>query len=519
MATDWAADVKKYAAKADDAAIAGIVKYCGIALRNRDSALVSFSDKAETDRVRTNFLKKKLGLTQADSVLDAAIAKVGAQMKADRTKNRVTVYYLLASEFNQLGQFVKAAPTAKKAAVGKAAVKTMTAKTVAAKSKAAVGTAPVKTTAAKTVVAKPTVAKLTSAKFSTAKPSTTPKAKTAAKAVGAATLAAKTTAAAKPVKATPIKAKTAPAPAKLAAKPAAAKTVAVAPSKAAAPAPAQKVPPKTKVSSPAKATTAKAAAPANNATQGMLDKAASTASDAGKAPPKAAPVAAAATLAAAGLADETSTVMAGGTKPAAHTAAATGSTTPTSTTAAANPVDDGSEMGWLWWVIGLAVLAFLAWFLFARGPDASDTNATEAAASAAASDVGTDLAAAPAEGKVTIPAGAGVTSEMRNGKPVVKVYFDTAKTDLSPDFAKTAGGLKSWLDTHSGSSVAISGFSDPSGNAKANADLSKVRAQTVQAGLVAAGIPSAAAMLVKPEVTADASVSAEAARRVEVVVN
>ena len=103
MATDWAADVKKYDAKADSATIAGIVRYCGIALRNRDSALVSFSDKAETDRVRTNFLKKKLALTQADSVLDAAIAKVGEAMKADRTKNRVTVYYLLASEFKQLG--------------------------------------------------------------------------------------------------------------------------------------------------------------------------------------------------------------------------------------------------------------------------------------------------------------------------------------------------------------------------------------------------------------------------------
>src|SRR5580765_1233673 len=98
MATDWAADVKKYDAKADDAVVGGIVKYCGIALRNRDSSLVSFSDKAETDRVRNNYLKKKLGLTQSDAVLDAAIAKVGERMKADRTKNRVTVYYLLAAE-------------------------------------------------------------------------------------------------------------------------------------------------------------------------------------------------------------------------------------------------------------------------------------------------------------------------------------------------------------------------------------------------------------------------------------
>ena len=105
MAEDWAADVKKYAPHAYDAAISGIIKHCGIALQSRDAALVAMSDKDETDRVRENFLKKKLGLTDADSVLDAAIAKVGETMKADRTKNRVTVYYLLADHFDKLGMF------------------------------------------------------------------------------------------------------------------------------------------------------------------------------------------------------------------------------------------------------------------------------------------------------------------------------------------------------------------------------------------------------------------------------
>jgi hypothetical protein len=32
MAEDWAADVKNYVPSADDKAIAGIVRYCGIAL-------------------------------------------------------------------------------------------------------------------------------------------------------------------------------------------------------------------------------------------------------------------------------------------------------------------------------------------------------------------------------------------------------------------------------------------------------------------------------------------------------
>ena len=102
---DWAADVKIYAPGASDEAIAGIVRHCGIALRNRDSSLVSFSDKAETDRVREGFLKKKLALTDDDATLDAAIAEVGEKLKGDRTKNRVTVYYLLAEKFGKLGEF------------------------------------------------------------------------------------------------------------------------------------------------------------------------------------------------------------------------------------------------------------------------------------------------------------------------------------------------------------------------------------------------------------------------------
>lgn len=147
MATDWAADVKKYAPGADDGVIAGIVRYCGIALKNPDSSLVSFTDPRELERVRNNFLRKKLGLTQADKALDAAIAKVGEKMKADRTRNRVTVYYLLAAHFKKLAVFAPKAKTpAKKAAAGTAAAKAPVKKAVAPAKKA---TTPAKKAAAK----------------------------------------------------------------------------------------------------------------------------------------------------------------------------------------------------------------------------------------------------------------------------------------------------------------------------------------------------------------------------------
>lgn len=104
-AKDWASDVKNYIPIPDEKAIAGIVKYCGIALQKQDSSLVAFSDPAEVARVRENFLKKKLGLTASDAELDAAIAQVRDRMKEDRTRNRVTVYYLLAQHFGKLSDF------------------------------------------------------------------------------------------------------------------------------------------------------------------------------------------------------------------------------------------------------------------------------------------------------------------------------------------------------------------------------------------------------------------------------
>ncbi len=103
--TDWAEDVKQYAADADDKAIAGIVRHCGIALQSRDASLVSFTDKSELERVRESFLRRKLGLSLTDDELDGVIAEIGETMKDNRSKNRVTVYYLLADRFGKLSDF------------------------------------------------------------------------------------------------------------------------------------------------------------------------------------------------------------------------------------------------------------------------------------------------------------------------------------------------------------------------------------------------------------------------------
>jgi Protein of unknown function (DUF2853) len=105
MAHDWVAGVKKYVPNADDSAINGIVRHCGIALQSRDSSFVACTDKSERDRVRDSFLKKKLALGDSDAELDKAVAAVCERMKADRDKSRVAFYYLLAERYDKLALF------------------------------------------------------------------------------------------------------------------------------------------------------------------------------------------------------------------------------------------------------------------------------------------------------------------------------------------------------------------------------------------------------------------------------
>lgn len=102
-AADYIDDVRKYAPEASEETVGKIVKHLGIALAKRDSSLVSGSDPSELARVRESWLKRKLGLTDDDASLDAAIAEVVGRMKADHSKERVTVYYLLAEKFGKLG--------------------------------------------------------------------------------------------------------------------------------------------------------------------------------------------------------------------------------------------------------------------------------------------------------------------------------------------------------------------------------------------------------------------------------
>ena len=100
--SDYLADVKRYDAGADAGAVEKIVKHLGIALRSKDASLVSCSDQSELDRVREKWCMKKLGATN-EGECNSVIGKVCEAMKADRNKQRVTFYYLVAKHMGKLG--------------------------------------------------------------------------------------------------------------------------------------------------------------------------------------------------------------------------------------------------------------------------------------------------------------------------------------------------------------------------------------------------------------------------------
>jgi hypothetical protein len=81
---DYKTDIAKYTASINDKAVDAIVKFCGIALQSRKG-----------------FATKILGLNEAES--DKIIKQVCEQMKADKTKHRVTFYYLMAEATGKVG--------------------------------------------------------------------------------------------------------------------------------------------------------------------------------------------------------------------------------------------------------------------------------------------------------------------------------------------------------------------------------------------------------------------------------
>ncbi|NPA27777.1 MAG: DUF2853 family protein [Epsilonproteobacteria bacterium] len=90
---------KKLGLGMSDEYIANIAKSLGPAIYRADTEIVACGDKSELDRIRNNFLKKKLGLDKPNAELDEMLKRVCEKLgTANRRKYRALFYGLLAKE-------------------------------------------------------------------------------------------------------------------------------------------------------------------------------------------------------------------------------------------------------------------------------------------------------------------------------------------------------------------------------------------------------------------------------------
>jgi len=150
---------------------------------------------------------------------------------------------------------------------------------------------------------------------------------------------------------------------------------------------------------------------------------------------------------------------------------------------------------WWPWLLGLAILAFL-WWTFSPKPPAPTPATAPSAASAPAP------AAAPATAMVVaFP---------------VKIYFETGSATVGGDGAKAipdaAGAIKK-----DNIKVALTGYTDKTGDAAKNEELAKSRAVAVRDALKAAGVDEASIEMKAPLFVETGAGSTDAeARRVDI---
>lgn len=74
---------------------------CGPSIYDNDASTVAASQPSELERIKQNFLIKKLGLKE-DAKLDEAIAAaIETYGKSERNKYRAVFYYLLVKHFGK----------------------------------------------------------------------------------------------------------------------------------------------------------------------------------------------------------------------------------------------------------------------------------------------------------------------------------------------------------------------------------------------------------------------------------
>lgn len=92
---------QKCGMKPDMKLLTAVTIGCGPSIYNADACTVSASDKAELDRVKKNFLIKKLGLKDTPKLDEGIQEAITTYGKSNRNKYRAVIYYMLVKKFRK----------------------------------------------------------------------------------------------------------------------------------------------------------------------------------------------------------------------------------------------------------------------------------------------------------------------------------------------------------------------------------------------------------------------------------
>ena len=102
LITKYAEDLKnKCKVSADMDLLTKVTIGCGPSIYSADSETVAASDGEELERVKNNFLIKKLGLADGPKLMEAINAVIDQYGRSERNKYRAVVYYLLTKHFGK----------------------------------------------------------------------------------------------------------------------------------------------------------------------------------------------------------------------------------------------------------------------------------------------------------------------------------------------------------------------------------------------------------------------------------
>ena len=74
---------------------------CGPSIYDNDAQTVAASDPEELERIKKNFLMKKLGLKDGPALMEGINAAIDTYGKSERNKYRAVFYYMLIKHFGK----------------------------------------------------------------------------------------------------------------------------------------------------------------------------------------------------------------------------------------------------------------------------------------------------------------------------------------------------------------------------------------------------------------------------------